>query len=59
MRAQGSATPFILITAFPDESLRIRALKAGATCFLGKPFAAADLMQCLERALATGDKIME
>ena len=59
MRAQGSATPFILITAFPDESLRMRALKAGAICFLGKPFAAADLMQCLERALATGDKIME
>ncbi|WP_404437635.1 response regulator transcription factor [Bradyrhizobium daqingense] len=37
MRAQGSATPFIFITAFPDESVRVRALKAGAICFLGKP----------------------
>ncbi|WP_027529762.1 response regulator transcription factor [Bradyrhizobium sp. WSM3983] len=52
MRAQGSAAPFILITAFPDESVRMRALKAGAICFLGKPFATAELIQCLERALA-------
>lgn len=54
MRAHGSATPFIFITGFPDESVRLRALKAGAICFLGKPFAASDLMQCLDRALAAG-----
>ncbi|MGY3035787.1 FixJ family two-component response regulator [Bradyrhizobium sp. USDA 4354] len=54
MRAQGSAKPFIFITAFPDESVRVRALNAGAICFLGKPFAASDLMQCLNRALAAG-----
>ncbi|SFU75141.1 MULTISPECIES: response regulator transcription factor [Bradyrhizobium] len=54
MRAQGSATPFIFITAFPDESVRVRALKAGAVCFLGKPFAPTDMMQCLDRALAAG-----
>ena len=52
MRAHGSPTPFIFITAFPDESVRMRALKAGAICFLGKPFVASDLMQCLDRALA-------
>ena len=56
MRAQGSATPFICITAFPDDSVRARALKAGAICFLGKPFAPTDLMQCLDRALASGDE---
>jgi len=56
MRAQGSATPFILITAFPDESVRVRAHKAGATCFLDKPFNASDLMKCLEVALAAGDE---
>ncbi|WBL75378.1 response regulator [Bradyrhizobium xenonodulans] len=59
MRAQGSVTPFILITAFPDESVRMRALEAGAICFLGKPFVASDLMQCLDRALAAGDRTME
>jgi FixJ family two-component response regulator len=56
MRAQGSATPFIFITAFPDETVRARALKAGAICFLGKPFATSDLMQCLEMALAESGK---
>lgn len=56
MRAQGSATPFIFITAFPDESVRVRALRAGAICFLGKPFATTEMMQCLDRALAAGDE---
>lgn len=59
MRAHGSATPFIFITAFPDESVRLRALKAGAICFLGKPFAASDLMQCLDRALAAGHETLQ
>ncbi|MBR0688392.1 response regulator [Bradyrhizobium manausense] len=54
MRAEGSPTPFIVITGYPDESVRARALNAGATCFLGKPFAPADMMRCLERALAAG-----
>ena len=56
MRAEGSATPFILITGFPDESVRARALEAGATCFLGKPFAPTDMMRCLDRALAADDE---
>ncbi|MGY0575955.1 response regulator transcription factor [Bradyrhizobium sp. RDM12] len=59
VRAQGSAMPFIFITAFSDENVRVRALKAGAVCFLSKPFAASDLMQCLEQALAPGDETME
>lgn len=52
MRTQGSATPFIFMTAFPDESVRARALGAGALCFLGKPFATSELMRCLEKALS-------
>jgi FixJ family two-component response regulator len=51
MRTRGNDAPFIFITAFPDESLRARALKAGATCFLGKPFAGPVLINCIERAL--------
>jgi FixJ family two-component response regulator len=34
MRVQGYRVPFIFITAFPDESVRARALNAGAICFL-------------------------
>ena len=55
MRAQGSSTPFIFVTGYPDESVRARALNAGAVCFLGKPFTPADMVQCLDRALA-GDQ---
>jgi FixJ family two-component response regulator len=51
MRAQGYAAPFIFITAFPEESVRARALKAGAICFLAKPFAAPELITCVEGAL--------
>jgi FixJ family two-component response regulator len=51
LRAQGYAAPFIFITAFPEESVRSRALKAGATCFLAKPFAAPELITCVEAAL--------
>jgi FixJ family two-component response regulator len=51
MRARGYDAPFIFITAFPDEGVRARALKAGATCFLAKPFAAPSLIRCLDAAL--------
>ena len=51
MRAQGYAAPFIFITAFPEESVRARALKAGAICFLAKPFAGAELINCVEVAI--------
>ena len=54
MRAKGHNAPFIFITAFPDENLRARAMKAGATCFLAKPFAAPTLIRCLEAALQAG-----
>ena len=51
MRAQGNCPPFIFITAFPDETSRARALKAGAICFLSKPFAGPTLINCLGVAL--------
>jgi FixJ family two-component response regulator len=51
MRAQGYDAPFIFITAFPDESIRARALKAGAICFLAKPFAGPILIKHLDAAL--------
>ena len=51
MRALGHEASFIFITAFPAESVRARALKAGAICFLAKPFAAPALISCVETAL--------
>ena len=51
MRAQGHGVPFILITAFPNETIRIRALQAGAIRFLPKPFAGPTLINCVGVAL--------
>jgi FixJ family two-component response regulator len=51
MRSRGHRAPFIFITAFPEESVRARALKAGAIGFLSKPFAGPTLINCLETAL--------
>jgi FixJ family two-component response regulator len=51
MRARGYAAPFIFITAFPEENVRARALKAGAICFLAKPFAGPALVNCVETAV--------
>ena len=51
VRAKGYTLPFIFITAFPEESVRVRALKAGAISFLAKPFAAPELICCVETAL--------
>jgi FixJ family two-component response regulator len=51
MRSRGNNVPFIFITAFPDDSVRARALKAGAIAFLNKPFAGAALIDCVETAL--------
>ncbi len=49
--AQGNRVPFIFITAFPEETIRERALKAGAVCFLTKPFDRLTLIECLDTAL--------
>jgi FixJ family two-component response regulator len=49
--AEGYRVPFIFITAFSVENARARAPKAGATCFLAKPFAGEALINCLDAAL--------
>jgi FixJ family two-component response regulator len=51
IRSRGNHTPFIFITAFPDRSVRIRALKIGAACFLEKPFTSAALIESIEIVL--------
>ena len=51
LAAASTPIPMILITAYPDEGARARALKAGVICFLAKPFNADDLLACVEIAL--------
>jgi FixJ family two-component response regulator len=51
LMASGHSTPIIFVTAYPDESVRARALGAGAFAFLSKPFTQRSLIECLDRAL--------
>lgn len=53
LRKQGRSIPFIFITAFPKETVRVRALSDGAICFLVKPFDGLTLIRCVEAALGT------
>jgi FixJ family two-component response regulator len=53
LRKQGRGVPFIFITAFPEEAVRVRALSDGAICFLAKPFDSTTLIGCIDAALGT------
>ena len=49
--ASGRTIPTILITAYPDDSARGRALGDGVVCYLSKPFDENDLLACLHSSL--------
>ncbi len=49
--ARGIRIPIIFITAFPDEAVEAHAMKAGAICFLNKPFDGQVMIKCLDRAM--------
>ena len=50
--ASGESIPTVLITAYPQDITRSRAREAGISCLLGKPFAAEELLECIDTALA-------
>ena len=47
----GHAIPTILVTAYPDEVVRRRAVKDGVVCYLRKPVDDDHLERCLRSAL--------
>jgi FixJ family two-component response regulator len=47
----GRPIPTVLMTAYPEESVRARALKSGVVGFLPKPFTAEELLACIGTAL--------
>jgi FixJ family two-component response regulator len=49
--ASGEPIPTILITAFPEERARERALHAGVICYLSKPFSEDELLACIRSTL--------
>jgi FixJ family two-component response regulator len=50
----GYAIPTILVSAYPDEEVRARALRQGVACFLRKPVDEKLLLQCLRAAFHFG-----
>jgi FixJ family two-component response regulator len=55
LSSSGHEIPVIFITAFFEDKLRERALKAGAIGFFNKPFREENLIACLEQALGRTD----
>ena len=49
--ASGEPIPTVLITAFPDERSRERALQAGVIGYLTKPFSEDELLACIRSTL--------
>jgi FixJ family two-component response regulator len=50
----GHVIPTILVTAYPDEMTRNRALMDGVVCYLAKPVDDHHLERCLRSALDSG-----
>jgi FixJ family two-component response regulator len=55
----GHRIPTILVTAYPDETIRNRALKDGVVCYLSKPVDDDHLERCLRSALESGKPCQE
>jgi FixJ family two-component response regulator len=51
----GYAIPTILVTAYPDDVDRARALNDGVVCYLRKPLDEQHLMRCLRAALTSDE----
>ncbi len=51
----GHAVPTILVTAYPNDIDRVRALNDGVVCYLRKPIDEQHLIRCLRAALTPGE----
>jgi len=50
LKAAGNPIPTILMTAYPDEDVRARALSAGVSDYLVKPFSEKELLDSIKAA---------
>jgi FixJ family two-component response regulator len=51
LTSRGSKVPVIMITAWAEAGMEIRAAAIGAVCLLRKPFESNALIDCLKRAV--------
>jgi FixJ family two-component response regulator len=55
LAASGHDIPTVLITAYPDDRGRTRALGAGVACYLRKPFGEEELLACIRVCLTKAE----
>jgi two-component system, LuxR family, response regulator FixJ len=51
LRARNYEIPVIIVTAFADVPMAVRAVKAGAVEFLEKPFSDQAILECVQQAI--------
>ncbi|OUM01976.1 response regulator transcription factor [Variovorax sp. JS1663] len=51
LASAGTPIPTVLVTAYYDEQVLLRALESGVICFLTKPFRPEDLLACIDAAM--------
>jgi len=51
----GHSIATILVTAYPNDTDRVRVLNDGVVCYLRKPINDEHLIQCLRSALPSGE----
>ena len=56
LESSGRHIPIVFVTAFTDDNTRVKALEAGAICFLPKPFREGDLLDGVRSALQSEDQ---
>jgi FixJ family two-component response regulator len=56
LRNQGRQLPMIFITAFPEDAIQARVLRAGAVCYLTKPVDGPTLIKHIQGAIGKGDR---
>jgi len=54
LASSGNPIPTVLITAHFDDAVRVQALEVGVYCYLAKPFAAEELLACVDTAITAG-----
>jgi FixJ family two-component response regulator len=54
---RGIHIPTILLTAFPKDADRARAVRTGIRCYLSKPFSEGELLSCIRSTLPGGDSM--
>ena len=47
----GKQIPTVMITAYPSDDIRARALQAGIICYLAKPFDESEFLNCIQAVL--------